>query len=118
MFHILLIGNNPEVAKLTSKLIKRSGFDTEIILEPQEVPETKPDLLIFDCDLPPFEGMEKYRKILRLYRQSKILWISSDPTEEVGALELGADDWMKKPLNVEVLIARIKKLCKNTLKIC
>ena len=112
MIHILLIAVDSEIARLASRLIKRNGFSVDIITNPDETPSVKPGLIIFDCDMSPEKGLKKYDMLLQKYLGTKILWISSDAAEEVEALECGADDWVKKPLNVDVLLARIKRLCK------
>ena len=117
MFNILLIGDNPEIARLTARIISRNGFNVKIITDSDEIPTLKPSLLIFDCGLSPEAGFKRYEKLIRYCFQSKILWISSNAQDEIQALEMGADDWIKKPFHMDIFIARIKKLCYKTIKI-
>ena len=114
MYKIMLIGEDMETALLTAKLIKRKGFEISVKANDSKMKDTKQDLLIFDCGLSPEQGFKKYQNIIESCHLSKIFWISSDFEDEVPALELGADDWMKRPINIEVLVARIRRLLKDT----
>lgn len=117
MADILLIGYDLEIARLTSRVIERNGFKVEIMTDPLYMPLYKPQVLIFDCDMPPRTGFEKYDKLIKKCFPAKILWVSSNEKDEISALELGADDWIKKPFHIDVFIARIKKLCRKIIRI-
>lgn len=114
MLNVLLIGDNPIITRLTSRLIERNGLDTTVWTDFFNMPKEKPDLLLFDCGISPESGFKKYKDLIEYYNRSKILWVSSEERDEIPALELGADDWIKKPFNTEVFITRIKRLCRHT----
>lgn len=69
------------------------------------------DLLLLDCNLPDGNGFGLCYQI-RTFSQIPILMLTARETEmdEVKALELGVDDYMRKPFSLAVLKARIKKL--------
>lgn len=68
----------------------------------------KPDLVLLDLGLPDIDGKEVV-SALRQWSQVPIvvLTVRSDDTEVTAALNLGADDYVTKPFNAEVLLARI-----------
>ena len=113
MCRVLYVGSEPTLADLASRIIKKYGYDVSYITSLAEKICFKPDLILFDCDMSPAFGLEKYKSIITRFSDAAILWISSSENDEVQALEAGADDWVKKPLKMDVLLARMKKLVKN-----
>lgn len=69
------------------------------------------DLIILDCNLPDGSGFD-FCTWVRSYSQIPILMLTARDTEmdEVKALELGMDEYMRKPFSLAVLKARIRKL--------
>ena len=110
MKNIVWIGNNLQVDTLMAKLLRRNGYMVQIATTQNSV-TFHPDLIILDCDLTPYEGFQKYDGWIQSWLPAKILWISSNEDDEIKALEFGADEFIKKPYHVEVLLARIGKLC-------
>lgn len=113
MYHILLISDNKEVARLTSRMLKKNGYEVSICTTCDDIPDTSVSLLMFDCDITPRDGFRKYRDVIKHFRSAQILWISSHAEDEIEALEIGCDEWIKKPYHVEVFLARIKNLLRN-----
>jgi two-component system, OmpR family, KDP operon response regulator KdpE len=70
------------------------------------------DLLLLDLGLPDIDGLQVIRRIR--YAQSNVLIIvlsnRGDEEAKVGALDLGADDYLTKPFSIEELLARIRVL--------
>ena len=69
----------------------------------------KPDLILIDLGLPDIDGTEVI-KLIREWSQTPIIVCSvrSDDRDIIKALELGADDYVVKPFNPDILVARIK----------
>lgn len=69
----------------------------------------KPDAIILDLGLPDLDGTEVLKR-LRTWTKIPVIVLSarSDSEDIVHAFELGADDYVTKPFNMEVLIARIQ----------
>jgi len=79
-----------------------------------EVQQHKPDLIILDVMLPGKNGFDVCRE-LRAFYHGPILMLTAlgDEMDEVLGLELGASDWLNKPVRPRVLLARIKALLRR-----
>lgn len=69
----------------------------------------RPDLILLDIDLHEADGLELFRQI-RLSCNVPVIVVSGSkyPQECISVLNLGADDYLVKPLNEEELVARIR----------
>ena len=116
--HILLIEDDVRLAKLIKAYLVTQGFivaiegrgdtgSTRIIAE-------QPDLVILDLMLPGIDGMEVCRTVRQKY-SGPVLMLTAreDDTDQVVGLELGADDYVKKPVEPRVLLARIRALLRR-----
>ncbi|MCU7496416.1 MAG: response regulator transcription factor [Ignavibacteria bacterium] len=112
---ILLVDDEKDIIELLQYNIEQVGY--EVIsanngLEAMEKILEMPDLIILDVMMPVMDGYEVCRKI----RQSKLtlhipvilLTAKSAESDEVKGLELGADDFITKPISPKKLIARIR----------
>ena len=84
------------------------------------VPEVKPDLVLLDIMMPRMDGLQTCLR-LRQKEETKslpVIFLTSknEPSTEAFGLELGADDFIPKPFNKEVLKARIKKRLLGTVQ--
>ncbi len=75
----------------------------------------QPDVLILDLGLPDLSGFEVI-KALRQYSEVPIIVLSArtGSSDKVTALDLGADDYVTKPFNVEELFARVRAAARRT----
>ena len=74
-----------------------------------------PDLLVLDLNLPRYDGFAICREI-RSRSEMPILVVTSRVSEhdELMAMNLGADDFIAKPYNVQILLAHIAALLRRT----
>ena len=77
-------------------------------------PATLPDLLILDWMMPVQDGIQTCREIRALNLPIKILILTAkgETEHEILGLTSGADDYVRKPFDIKVLLLRIKKLCR------
>ena len=89
-------------------------FTLELIQKPLSaidfLKKNRTDLVLLDLHMPNIDGFELYQKIKSAYPLCPIIFLSGDSSENsiVKGLDLGADDYITKPVSNSELIARIK----------
>ena len=118
---ILLVEDDLELAELTKERLEREGFRvlheengeraSELIVAEQ------PDLVVLDIMLPGMDGFEVCRHVRPNYSGPiLILTARDDDLDEILGLELGADDFVTKPVKPRLLLARVKALLRRSRK--
>jgi DNA-binding response OmpR family regulator len=71
----------------------------------------KPDLIILDVLLSGQDGRDICRKLKEneKYRKTPIIMVSAHPDAKENSLDAGADDFLPKPFDIDVLLKKIKK---------
>lgn len=121
MAHILIIEDEQELGRLISAALRDDGHSTEVIrdgqfaldrIDDQHVRE--PDLVILDLMLPRVDGLTICRHI-RKTRIMPIVMLTAKSTEldKVLGLELGADDYITKPVSFRELQARVSAILRR-----
>ena len=116
---ILLVEDDTRLAELVSTYLGEHGFIVNI--EPQgdrvvtRVQRDKPDLIILDIMLPGKDGFE-ICKDLRPHYPGPLLMLTarSSDIDQVLGLELGADDYVIKPVEPRILLARVNALLRRS----
>ena len=110
---VLIVEDDRPVRSLISLALESAGYHyrtaqsgKEALLE---LTSHTPDILILDLGLPDLDGTEIIQKV-RQWSSLPIIVVSarSDDNEKIQALDLGADDYLTKPFNVDELLARIR----------
>lgn len=77
--------------------------------------DTKPNLILLDINLPYYNGFYWCRKIRKITSNPIMIISSRDSNmDQIMALEYGADDYIIKPFDSEILIAKINSLLRRT----
>ena len=110
--HILLIEDDPPLARQIRSSLERAGFTTSWIAdgdEAMQVPLRPYSLLILDLMLPGAYGLDVLKRV-RAESDVPVLILSArnDTRDKVRALGLGADDFVTKPFWPEELLARVQ----------
>jgi DNA-binding response OmpR family regulator len=119
---ILIVEDDLELAALIADRLKKEGYQTFHVTNGKEavaeVLEKNPDLVILDLMLPEMDGFEVCRQVRPTYRGTiLILTARDDDLDQIIGLELGADDYVVKPVRPRVLLARIRALLRRNAKI-
>ena len=113
---ILVVDDNEVNRDMLSRRLKRSGFDVETAANGKEalklVDAGNYDLILLDIMLPILDGLEVLRILRQTYPANElpiIMAAAKDRSEDVvEALELGANDYVTKPIDFPVALARVQ----------
>ena len=115
---ILVVDDEPKIVRLARDYFEKNGFRvitaTDGLSALAITRQEKPDLIVLDLLLPGMDGREVCRT-LRAESNVPIIMLTalSDETDQVGGLELGADDYIIKPFSPRALVARVRALLRR-----
>jgi DNA-binding response OmpR family regulator len=116
---IMIVEDDQTIRDLLGKMLKKWNFEVIKLVEFDHVLEAflseKPHLLLLDINLPFFNGFHWCNKI-REVSQVPIIFISSRNTamDMVMAMNMGGDDFIQKPFDTDVLLAKINALLRRS----
>lgn len=119
MYRILIVEDDSGIASAVSEQIKNWGMDTKCVTDFRNVvaefAEYEPHLVLIDIALPFMNGYHWCSEI-RKVSKVPIVFISSasDNMNIIMAVNMGADDFIAKPFDGSVLIAKIQALLRRT----
>lgn len=110
---ILVVEDESKIARFVELELKYEGYDVETAEDGRtgldKALHSGADLVLLDVMLPGLSGIEVCRRI-RMESQIPIIMLTAkdDVTDKVAGLDMGADDYMTKPFEIEELLARIR----------
>jgi len=108
---LLLEALNDGLSQWTYEVSFPSDFSNVMV----DFVANRPHLVIIDIQLPKFDGFHWCREIREVSKVPIIFLSSRDhPIDMVMAMNLGADDYVQKPFNMDVLLAKIQALLRRT----
>jgi DNA-binding response OmpR family regulator len=116
---ILLVEDDLRLSELVSRYLENNGFRVTIANRGdgvvEQVQREAPDIIILDLGLPGQDGFSICRQLRPLYTNPILILTARDnDIDEVLGLELGADDYVVKPVEPRVLMARINALLRRS----
>lgn len=116
---IFIIEDEEKIRRELGTFLNRYGYDIvtsdnfENIVE--EALEAEPNLILLDINLPYYDGYYICREIRKTSSVPIIVVTSRDSDmDELMSMNLGADDFITKPYNTEILLARIASIIRRT----
>lgn len=119
MYKILIIEDDSSIREVLERHLIKWGYLVRVCTEFRAVMEEfrdfAPQLVLLDITLPFYNGYH-WCKEIRGISQVPILFLSSagDDMNQVMALNLGADDFIRKPFQIEVLTAKIQAILRRS----
>ncbi len=118
---ILLVDDDADIIELLEYNLKKEGYETASAndgVQAVEVAKTfKPDLILLDVMMPRQDGIETARQLRQLpdFKDTYILFLTARAEEytEVAAFDVGADDYIVKPIKPRALVSRIKAVLRR-----
>ena len=116
--YILIVEDEPKLAKLLDDYLRASGFETRCLsdglaVEPA-IGERRPDLILLDLMLPGRGGIEVFKDV-RARADIPIVMVTAlvEEVDRLVGLELGADDYICKPFSPREVVARVKAVLRR-----
>ena len=117
-WRILIVEDDERLATLTKDYLESNGLKVSIEGDGsraiERIKTEQPDLVVLDLMLPGEDGLAVCR-IVRPYYKGPILMLTArtEDLDQVLGLEMGADDYVAKPVRPRVLLARIRALLRR-----
>lgn len=116
---ILIVDDEKSIIELLTMSLEREGFEVFSASNGEKAIELtsskNPDLIVLDIMLPDIDGFEICKKLREVVNIPIIMLTArTEDVDKVVGLEIGADDYITKPFNPRVLIARIKAVLRRT----
>ena len=115
MKKILLVDDEVDILEFLKYNLEQEKFEVLVSSNGNDALkniEQIPDLIVLDIMMPEMDGFELYQKIKneKKYQHIPIIFLTakSGETDEIKGLDLGASDYIQKPVSPKKLIARIK----------
>ncbi len=119
MFRVMLVEDDLRLAQLVSEYLNGYEFAVDLVTRGDTALEQfkalSPDIVVLDLMLPGLDGMVACRQIREVNADVPILILTAreDSYDEVSVLEQGADDFVNKPVQPRVLLARLRALLRR-----
>lgn len=115
---ILIVDDDVELTELLAAFLEKNGFtvksESNGVDAVTRIIEEQPKLVVLDIMLPDLDGLSVCREVRNHY-EGPILMLTAleDDVDEVTGLEIGADDYLAKPVRSRVLLARVRALLRR-----
>lgn len=115
MFKIMIIEDDIEIREELKILLQNSGYEIKTITDfetvDQQILTNEPHLVLLDINLPNKSGYEICSKV-RAKSKVSIIFVTSrnNSMDELKGIMLGGDDYIEKPYNIPILLARIQNV--------
>ena len=119
---ILVVEDESAIVDIVCRALRRHGYETESAGDGDaaldKAATLRPDLVILDLMLPKMDGWEVCRRLRAMPETAStpviILTARRDERDIIEGLEIGADDYIKKPFSLAELVARVRALLRRT----
>ncbi|HEY9134395.1 MAG TPA: response regulator [Pseudomonadales bacterium] len=116
--YILIVEDDERLANLTKEYMESNGMTVGLEMDGRRaidrIVNDQPDLVVLDVMLPGVDGMNICRQVRPKYRNPILMLTArTDDVDQVLGLEMGADDYVAKPVRPRILLARIRALLRR-----
>ena len=123
-YKILVVDDEPDIVELLEYNLLKEGYDVKTAINGQKAidiaKDYQPHLILLDIMMPKMDGIEACRRIRELPKMKEVfilfLTARSEEYSEVAAFEVGANDYITKPIKPRALMSRISAFFKRDSK--
>jgi DNA-binding response OmpR family regulator len=116
---ILVAEDDPQMSRLITRSLQTQNFEALLAHDGQEaldrIIDGKPDLVLLDVMMPKLDGFAVVERV-RVFSMVPIIILTArgQDQEKVHGLDLGVDDYLTKPFNLEELYARVRAVLRRS----
>lgn len=119
---ILLVDDEQDILDFLSYNLEKEGFSVDTATNGKDAivkaSKQKPDLIVLDVMMPGMDGIETCREIRNIPSLKHVLiaflTARNEDYSQIAGFDVGADDYITKPIKPRVLVSRIKALLRRT----
>lgn len=116
--YILVVDDNRITTKLLRRYLEANGYEASEAYDGieclEKVAERSPDAIVLDVMMPRLDGYETVKRLRESPATDRIpvviVTALNDISNQLKAIEAGADDFLSKPIEEKLLIAKVKLL--------
>lgn len=117
--YVIIVEDDERLAELTADYLRSNGIKVQVIGDGSEaidaIIDNQPDMVVLDLMLPGADGLEVCKSVRDRYKKPILMLTArTDDVDQVLGLEMGADDYVAKPVKPRVLLARIRALLRRS----
>ncbi|MFZ6845464.1 response regulator [Undibacterium sp. RuTC16W] len=118
MYKLMLVEDDAKLAQLVVDYLQEYEFTVDVVERGDTAlarfQQSQPDIVVLDLMLPGLDGMLVCRQIRSVSQVPLVILTAREDTfDEVSGLEQGADDYINKPVQPRVLLARLRALLRR-----
>jgi len=117
---ILVVDDQPNIVDMLATVLRFHGFAVDTAGTAAEATaraaDRPPDLVLLDVMLPDGDGLDVCRRLRAAGSMAGVVFLTARDTrsDEIAGLAYGGDDWITKPFDVDVLLARVRAVLRRT----
>ena len=120
---VLVVDDEPDILEFIEYNLRKEGYQVFLANNGKEaIEQTKlinPDLIVLDVMMPVLDGIDACRKIREMpeFKNTFIIFLTarSEEYSEIAGFNVGADDYIAKPIKPKVLLSRINAILRRKL---
>lgn len=114
---ILLVDDEEDFVRTLSERLSLRDLQSQAVFSGEEamrcVGDSIPDIIVLDLKMPGINGMEVLRRVKQHFPEIQVIILTGhgNDLDETEARQLGAFDYLRKPVDIELLVERIRAAC-------
>ena len=111
---VLLVDDEQTFVQTLSERLQMRDLENETVYDGEQalsfVDDKEPDVMVLDLKMPGIDGMEVLRRVKKKFPDIRVIILTGHGTDrdEEESRRIGVFDYLKKPVDIEVLVSRIK----------
>ena len=122
MYKILIVEDDEKLREELKIFLSKNGYEVKVLEEfpntIEDILKSKSDLILLDINLPKFDGEYILKKVRKVSEVPIIIITSRDnEIDELLSMNYGADHYVTKPFNIQILLAKIASVLRRSKKL-